>query len=78
MGALTPLSAGYVQAYRPTLLGLYIVWRLLLDGAQAHTPPRRNVSTAVAASPPLRVHPVTSASGLVPHLSEALALLGAL
>jgi hypothetical protein len=37
IGALTPLSAGYVPAYRPTLLGLYIVWRLLLDGAQAHT-----------------------------------------
>lgn len=37
IGALTPLSTGYVQAYRPTLLGLYIVWRLLLDGAQAHT-----------------------------------------
>jgi hypothetical protein len=37
VGALTPLPAGYVQAYRPTLLGLYIVWRLLLDGAQAHT-----------------------------------------
>jgi hypothetical protein len=35
VGALTPLSAGYVQAYRPTLLGLYIVWCLLLDGAQA-------------------------------------------
>src|SRR5690242_8790189 len=38
IGALTPLSAGYVQAYRPTLLGLYIVWRLLLDGAQARVP----------------------------------------
>jgi hypothetical protein len=38
VGALTPLSAGYVQAYRPTLLGLYIVWRLLLDGAQARVP----------------------------------------
>jgi hypothetical protein len=38
VGALTPLSAGYVQAYRPTLLGLYIIWRLLLDGARARTP----------------------------------------
>ncbi len=38
IGALTPLSAGYVQAYRPTLLGLYIVWRLLLYGAQAPIP----------------------------------------
>src|SRR5262245_6741127 len=38
IGALTPQSAGYVQAYRPTLLGLYIVWRLLLDGAQARIP----------------------------------------
>jgi hypothetical protein len=38
VGALTPISAGYIQAYRPSLLGLYIVWRLLLDGAQAHTP----------------------------------------
>jgi hypothetical protein len=38
VGALTPLSAGYVQAYRPTLLGLYIVWRLLLASAQARGP----------------------------------------
>ena len=38
VGALTPLSAGYIQAYRPTLLGLYIVWRLLLAGAQARVP----------------------------------------
>jgi hypothetical protein len=38
IGALTPLSAGYVQAYRPTLLGLHILWRLLLDGAQARIP----------------------------------------
>ena len=34
VGALAPLAAGYVQAYRPTLLGLYVVWHLLLDGAQ--------------------------------------------
>ena len=38
VGALTPLTAGYVQAYRPTLLGLHIVWRLLLDGAHSRGP----------------------------------------
>jgi hypothetical protein len=48
VGALATLSAGYVQAYRPTLLGLYVVWHLLLDGAQQrgetrqqHRQPRR-------------------------------------
>jgi hypothetical protein len=34
VGALAPLSAGYAPAYRPTLLGLYVVWHLLLDGAR--------------------------------------------
>ena len=34
VGALTPVSAGYVQAYRPTALGLCVVWRLMVEGVQ--------------------------------------------
>ncbi len=30
-GLLTPVSSGYVGAYRPTLLGVAVIWRFLLD-----------------------------------------------
>jgi hypothetical protein len=30
-GLLTPVSVGYVGAYRPTLLGVAVLWRFLLE-----------------------------------------------
>jgi len=35
VGLLTPVSAGYVPAYRPTALGLCVLWRLLVDNVHA-------------------------------------------
>jgi|GEM_PF-3230414 len=35
VGLLTPVSAGYVQAYCPTALGLCVLWRLLVENVHA-------------------------------------------
>jgi hypothetical protein len=46
-GLLTPVSAGYVAAYRPTALACCVVWWLLVDSVQA----RRAATPAQTVAP---------------------------